>query len=109
MRRPTTSGAPSSSHAALHQISTHRSGLSALAIHSHAPLLATGSRNQFIKLFDLTAVRETGSSKEIATIRYFDGFLGARIGPVTCLAFHPTRVLLAVGALDATISIYTTA
>lgn len=44
--------------------------------------------------------------RELSTIRYFDGFLGARIGPVTCLAFHPKKVLLAVGATDTQLSIY---
>ena len=44
--------------------------------------------------------------RELHTIRYFDGFLGARIGPVTCLAFHPTKVLLAVGSTDSVVSVY---
>jgi hypothetical protein len=43
---------------------------------------------------------------QVHSIRYFDGFLGARIGPVTCLAFHPTRMLLAVGSTDSLLSIY---
>ena len=92
-----------------HTIGAHRSGLSALSLHSSAPLLASGSRNQFIKLFDVHALRDGGAARELHTIRYFDGFLGARIGPVTCLAFHPTRVLLAVGATDSVLSIYASA
>ena len=40
-------------------------------------------------------------------IRYHDGFLGQRIGPVSCLAFHPNKPLLAAGATDSIISIYT--
>ena len=99
----------SSSSAAplVHTITSHKSGLSALSLHDHLPLLASGSRNQFIKLFDLTALRDNaGPARELSTIRYFDGFLGARIGPVTCLAFHPTKPLLAVGATDSVVSIY---
>lgn len=32
--------------------------------------------------------------------------MGARLGPVSCLAFHPQRAMLAAGATDATVSIY---
>ena len=142
---PLGGGAPAASGAAggaplVHAITSHRSGLSALAMHGHLPLVASGSRNQYIKLFDITALREAGggesptspllhsaarpalvhtpgsltthpplvrsTARELSTIRYFDGFLGARIGPVTCLAFHPSKVLLAVGATDSVLSIY---
>ena len=89
-----------------HAIHPPRTGLSALALHPQVPCLASGSRNQFIKIFDARTLREGGAPKELHTIRYFDGFLGARIAPVTCLAFHPTRVLLAVGATDSVVSIY---
>ena len=91
----------------VHSITSHKADLSALALHGAAPLVASGSRNQFIKLYDLHALRESGgAARELSTIRYFDGFLGSRIGAVTCLAFHPTRVLLAVGATDSLLSIY---
>lgn len=39
------------------------------------------------------------------SLRYQDGFLGQRIGPVNCVAFHPRALLLAVGCGDRTISI----
>lgn len=92
--------------AALHSITSHKSNLSALVLHPSVPLLASGSRNQFIKLYDLSAMRDSGQARELSTIRYFDGFLGARIGPVTCLAIHPQKVLLGVGATDSVVSIY---
>lgn len=28
----------------------------------------------------------------LSHIKYYDGFIGQRIGPVSCLAFHPYRV-----------------
>jgi regulator-associated protein of mTOR len=68
------------------------------------------------------------SGEEVSLIRYHDGFLGQRIGPVSCLAFHPYvhskknilyyafltfivffcryQILLAAGATDSIISIY---
>ena len=61
--------------------------------------MAVGSRAQFVKLL-------TYSGEQLGMIRYHDGFLGQRIGPVSCLAFHPTKVLLAAGATDSIVSIY---
>ena len=46
------------------------------------------------------------ASRRVCFLQSRDGFLGARIGPVTTLAFHPTRMLLAVGATDSVLSIY---
>jgi len=102
---PTSTGS-SPPAASLYSITTHKSALSVLALHPTVPLLASGSRNQFIKLFDLSTLRVQSAAREISTIRYFDGFLGARIGPVTTLAFHPQKVLLGVGATDTVISLY---
>lgn len=38
--------------------------------------------------------------------RYHDGFLGQRISPVACLAFHPYKMMLAAGANDTIVSVY---
>jgi regulator-associated protein of mTOR len=62
-------------------------------------VVACGSQNQRIKLMSL-------QGKEISTIRYHDGFLGQRIGPVSALAFHPRSAVMAAGATDSIISIY---
>lgn len=81
----------------------HKSPLTALAVHSCAPVIATGSHAQFIKILTL------GGDQLGSIIKYHDGFLGQRIGPVSCLAFHATRMRLAAGATDSIVSIYTTA
>jgi len=73
--------------------------MTALAVHEVAPLLATGSQDQRIKVMNFNA-------EELSLIRYHEGFLGQRIGPVSCLAFHPYQVLLAAGATDSIVSIY---
>ncbi|CAK4081189.1 unnamed protein product [Aphanomyces euteiches] len=77
----------------------HRSPMTAFAVHSYAPVFATGSHNQFIKVF-----RQDGD--QLALIRYHEGFLGERIGPVSSLAFHPHRLVLAAGATDSLVAIY---
>lgn len=45
--------------------------------------------------------------EQLGTIRYYPSFMAQKIGPVSCLAFHPYEVLLAAGAADASASIYT--
>ncbi|RLN93469.1 hypothetical protein BBJ28_00003372 [Nothophytophthora sp. Chile5] len=110
-------------------LEAHRSPMTTLAVHDYAPIFAryvcwvslvrllglttvsadycilacdfasSGSHNQFIKVF-----RSDG--EQLALIRYHEGFLGERIGPVSCLAFHPHRLFLAAGATDSVVAVY---
>jgi regulator-associated protein of mTOR len=73
--------------------------MTSLAVHPYAPLLACGSQTQKIKVANF-------DGEELGMIRYHDGFLGQRIGPVSSLTFHPYRVLLAAGATDTIVSLY---
>lgn len=59
----------------------------------------SGSQDQRIKVMNF-------NSEELSLIRYHDGFLGQRIGPVSSLSFHPFQILLAAGATDSIVSIY---
>ncbi|KAL9267260.1 Regulatory-associated protein of TOR 1-like protein [Drosera capensis] len=76
-------------------IDAHRGSLTALAVHRNAPIIASGSAKQFVKIFSLK------------TIWYYPTFMAQKIGSVSCLTFHPYQVLLAAGNADAFISIYT--
>ncbi|CAI5732884.1 unnamed protein product [Peronospora destructor] len=80
-------------------LEAHRSPMTALAVHDYVPIFASGSHNQFIKVF-----RSDG--EQLALIRYHEGFLGERIGPISCLAFHPHRLFLAAGATDSVVAVY---
>ncbi|KAL4021524.1 hypothetical protein IC575_020325 [Cucumis melo] len=80
-------------------IDAHRGSLTALAVHRHAPILASGSAKQLIKVFSL-------DGDQLGTIRYHPTFMPQKIGSVSCLTFHPYEVLLAAGAADACVSIY---
>ncbi|GAB4856275.1 Regulatory-associated protein of TOR 1 [Ancistrocladus abbreviatus] len=80
-------------------IDAHRGSLTALAIHRHAPIIASGSAKQFIKVFSL-------EGEQLGAIRYYPTFMAQKIGSVSCLTFHPYQVLLAAGAADAFVSIY---
>jgi regulator-associated protein of mTOR len=74
------------------------SPLNTMTVHDYAPLIATGSSKQFVVI-----MKTDGTI--INKIRHHDGFLGQRIGPVHCLAFHPYKLLLAAGGKDSYISI----
>jgi len=81
-------------------LEVQKSPLTALAVHSCAPIMATGSHAQFIKILTL-------SGEQIGNIiKYYDGFLGQRIGPVSSLAFHPSKLLLAASSTDGIVSLY---
>ncbi|KAM4034619.1 regulatory-associated protein of mTOR [Anomaloglossus baeobatrachus] len=74
-------------------------GLTALDYHPMANLFAGGSMNQFIAIYN-------GGGELISNIKYYDGFMGQRIGAISCLAFHPHWPHLAVGSNDYYMSIY---
>lgn len=74
-------------------------GMTAMSVHDHVDIYACGSSNQYIGVYNMDGVA-------LNTIKFHEGFMGFRIGPVSCLAFHPLRCSLAVGARDSTVSVY---
>lgn len=80
-------------------IDAHRGSLTALAVHRHAPVIASGSAKQLIKVFSL-------EGEQLGTIRYLHTFMGQKISSVSCLTFHPYQVLLAAGAVDGYVTVY---
>eukprot|EP00249_Psilotum_nudum_P023321 c28829_g1_i1 orf=818-4927(+) len=80
-------------------VDAHKGSLSAMAVHRHAPYVASGSSKQYIRVFNI-------NGELLSTVRYHNSFLGQRIGPISCLHFHPYRVHLAAGATDSNVSIY---
>ena len=69
-----------------------------MCVHPAAPIVATASN--YISLHGV-------NGEMLNTIKYHDGFLGQRIGPVCCMAMHPLKLLLSAGSADSIISIYT--
>eukprot|EP00898_Chlorokybus_atmophyticus_P006828 jgi/Chlat1/7146/Chrsp57S06820 len=88
-----------SSNTPIHVVQAHSGTLSTLAVHRHAQVLATGGRDQYIKVFDLEA-------RQLSVIRYHNSFLKQRIGPVSSLAFHPYKLLMGAGSIDSNVSLY---
>lgn len=81
-------------------LEVQKSPLTSLTVHNLSPILAAGSHAQFIKILTLSG-EQLGN-----VIKYYDGFLGQRIGPVSCLAFHPHKLLLGASSTDGIVSIY---
>lgn len=82
-------------------VEAHSKGtLTALAGHPHAPLLATATSSQVVKVWG-------AGGEQVGVVRAHSSFLAAhRIGPVTCLAFAPYELLLASGSADAVAAVY---
>ena len=74
----------------------HGRGVNTVAFHSSLPLLATGSRDNSIKLW---AVATDGSAACSATLRAHDL-------SVDCVAFHPRLPLLLSGSWDGTAKLW---
>jgi len=89
------------SPSSLRTIEIQRSPMTALASHPSIPLLASGSQAQFMKIFTLD-----GDVTQV--IRYHEKLSNQMIGPVSCLTFHPTKPMLAVGTTDDLIGVYKT-
>jgi WD40 repeat protein len=75
-----------------------KSEVSAFALHSVAPILACGYMEQ-IHLYNL-------NGEQLRVIRYHEGFLEERIGPISALAFHPHSLVLAAASTDKYISVW---
>ncbi|XP_018566383.1 regulatory-associated protein of mTOR isoform X2 [Anoplophora glabripennis] len=75
------------------------SGMSCISIHRSANTFACGSLNQSISIYTLKGTL-------INTIRFYEGFMGHKIGPVTCLNYHPHKVALATGTMDCCVNVY---
>jgi len=78
--------------------------LNSFASHDSAPLIATGSMKQFVNLYSTSKLTEP--FHVLHKIKFHEGFLGQRIGPVTHLDFHKQDKLLAVGGHDPYVSLY---
>eukprot|EP00741_Cyanophora_paradoxa_P021268 tig00021348_g20528.t1 len=85
--------------AAYRTMRLHQKAMTAFVVHDYAPMLAGGSQNQFVKIMSF-------AGETLSMIRFHEGFLGQRIGPVSSLAFHPHRLTLASGSTDSVVSIY---
>lgn len=82
-------------------VTAHASGvLTALASHPGAPLLATGSAAAVVKLWS------AGGEPAGPAVRAHGPLLGARVGPVETLAFHPYRGLLASAGRDPFVAVF---
>ena len=73
--------------------------MTTLAVHPKIPIMATGSHAQFIKVL-------THDGDTLQVLRYHEKMANHRIGPVSCVAFHPFKPVLAAGATDKFIGLY---
>ena len=75
------------------------SSVSDLAVQCRSELVAVSTRGGGISLFNWKGRRVNG-------IRYQEGMMGQRVGPVRALAWHPHRLLLAAATSDHLVALY---
>ncbi|XP_065167267.1 regulatory-associated protein of mTOR isoform X2 [Atheta coriaria] len=80
-------------------ISSAPTPMIAMAVHRKADTIACGYANQTIGIYNLLG-------QPLNVIRFYEGFMGYRIGQVACLGYHPYKVALATGMNDCSISVY---
>ena len=80
-------------------VEAQRSVMTAMDVHSKMPIVATGSGAQYIRIL-------TPDGETLQTIRNHEAMFNHRIGPVSCLAFHRYKPLMAAGATDSFIGLY---
>eukprot|EP00092_Neocalanus_flemingeri_P035149 GFUD01038251.1.p1 GENE.GFUD01038251.1~~GFUD01038251.1.p1 ORF type:complete len:1354 (-),score=488.66 GFUD01038251.1:404-4465(-) len=71
-----------------------------LDIHQSAPVFAAWTSTQQISFHSLH------EGKVLNQIRYHEGLLGNRLGPVNCLKFHPSLIQLAAASTDSHVSMF---
>jgi len=84
-------------------VSAAKAAVSTLIAHPHLPLLACGSTDQAVEIFNIKEGDQLNLLKYQST---FLGQVGQRIPPVNCLDFHPFSTQLAVGSTDSTVVLY---
>lgn len=78
-------------------------GLTTLASHPHLPsLLAYGGTEQSVRIAEITEK----DLFQLQSTRYHDGFLGQRLGHISQVTWHPSRMIFAVISSDNFVSIY---
>jgi len=73
--------------------------MSCIDLYDKAEIIAVGSADQKIKFYNF-------KGNVLNSIRFHDGFLGQRMGPISCVNFNQYKPLLAVGATDSYVSIF---
>ena len=94
-------GGPSSpSVSLLRSVEGHSKGnVTALCAHEHAPLIASATASQVVKVWSLRG-------EQVGVVRPHSSILGQPIGPATCLSFAPYSLQLASGGGDSICAVY---
>nr|XP_018672805.1 regulatory-associated protein of mTOR-like isoform X1 [Ciona intestinalis] len=70
-----------------------------LDVHPNLSIIACGSADHSINFMNLDGV-------DLGSVKYYEGFLGQRLGLASCMRFHPLLANLAVGTADSYLTVY---
>ncbi|CAK8671187.1 unnamed protein product [Clavelina lepadiformis] len=74
-------------------------GIRHVGVHPNLHIIACGSADHSVSFLGL-------DGEDLGTVKYYEGFLGQRLGRITCMAFHPLLANLAVGTADCFLTVY---
>ncbi|KAJ5079020.1 regulatory-associated protein of mtor [Anaeramoeba ignava] len=83
---------------ALKTLTPYQGLMTALEIHDYCPLIACGSNNHSVKIFNT-------NGDLLNIIGYYDSFIVQKLGMVHAVSFHPYQIYLAATA-DSLISVF---
>ncbi|XP_078483485.1 regulatory-associated protein of mTOR-like [Ciona intestinalis] len=81
------------------RIMRNTSAVRHLDVHPNLSIIACGSADHSINFMNLDGV-------DLGSVKYYEGFLGQRLGLASCMRFHPLLANLAVGTADSYLTVY---
>ncbi|KAM0789021.1 hypothetical protein ACM66B_003087 [Microbotryomycetes sp. NB124-2] len=82
-------------------VQAHRGGMTQLAVHEHAPIFATSSAFNIVKVWSMDDPQEP-----ISKFNTSFGFLNQKMTQMTSLAFHPHHMVLGCSTGDAHVNLF---
>ncbi|GAA5955837.1 hypothetical protein JCM21900_001731 [Sporobolomyces salmonicolor] len=76
-------------------VQAHQGGMTQMAVHEHAPIFATSSAYNVVKVWNMN-----DSAEPISKFRNTSGLLNSRASSMTGMAFHPHHMVLGCASSD---------
>lgn len=83
-------------------IQAHQGGMRRMAVHEHAPIFATSSVSNVVKVWNINSE----GSEPLSSFRHGSGFLNTKVAPMTSMTFHPHHMILGCASSDGHINTF---
>lgn len=93
-------------HDPVRRIQAHKGGMSQLAVHEHAPIIATASGDAQVKVWNLNNPADQPISQFGSSVGFLGGSRGGAGGGMASMAFHPHHMVLGCALGGGQIGVY---